>query len=519
MLEASARKIQAQTAWNDGWIAIRKTLRYDRNRFNKTVQSKLRQLEKLLRPSNLLDQARTFALSAQHRTLDLADDFDENEDASAGWRRAEETTRKIGAQVAQSANTLKALLPDLVSTHGSRLHAFGRGLADGCSNKHKMFNILRDEIENTSPEKRQINLFLGFLSVSAESDPSFYHSTLDALIRDDVLGHWFPIFQTTSTIDQRGLERLHEALAFGKAQIDTFQYLAWGRAHASINDDELARLLKTILSKEGGIGVTIEILQMRFHGRHGKSQEVSDSLLGVARDVLSIYPFGETVNSQANHDDDLAEIARICLKGKNGIPAVTQVGQKLANALMDKRVFAFDYPRLLDSLAQAQPIVFLDVFLGDYTVDDNQRSGIFSNNFVRHGNSLNQIPDGDLLSWCEKDSTGRYPIVASAIQAFTKSGETGKLEWKPVVYDIFERAPDLEAVLEHLATAIRPRSWSGSLADILLERVVLFEELYDHDNAEIRGWARVQYSDFQESIRKQREWENQRGRERNESFE
>jgi hypothetical protein len=517
-LEESASQIQAQKPWNDGWIAVRETLRYDGKNFNEEVRKRLLRVEKLLKPFDLLEQARTFALSDRHRAFALEDDFEENEDASAGWRRAEETTRKLGAQVAQSPETLKALLPDLVSTYSPRMNTFGCGLADGCSDKHEMFKILHAEIEKTSSEKRQINVILGFLSALAESDHSFYNATLDSLISDDVLAQWFPIFQTTSTIDQRGVERLHEALDLGKAPIHTFQYLAWGRAHESISDAELAGLLKKILSKEDGLGVTIEILQMRFHGRNDKSPKVSNSLIAVAQDVLLTYSFDKKLRSHGNRDDDLAEMARISLSGKDGIPVATQVAQKLANAIMAQRVYAFDYPRLLDSLAQVQPIVFLDVFIRDNT-DNNQRNSMFSYDLVRRGSPLNQIPDEKLLSWCENDPDVRYPLIAPVIQAFTKSSETGKLAWKPVVHTIFERAPDLDAILEHLARAIWPTSWSGSLADILRDRAVLFEELYEHDNGKIRAWAKAQYSHLQESIRKEREREDQRHRERNERFE
>jgi hypothetical protein len=332
-----------------------------------------------------------------------------------------------------------------------------------------------------------------------------------------VLGEWFPIFQTTSNIDQRGVERLHEALDRGKAQIYTFRYLAWGRAHEPINDDELAGLLKTILSKEGGVGVTIEILPMRFHGRNDK--KVSNSLIGAVRDVLSAYTFDKKLSSQGNRDSDLAELVRISLTGNDAIPAATQITQKLATAIMERRVYAFNYPKLLDSLAQAQPRVFLDVFLGGINVETNQSRRMLSYDLVESGNPLNQIADGELLSWCEKDPAVRYPIVASAIQPFTQSAETGKLEWKRVVYAIFENAPDLDLILERLSGAIWPKSWSGSLADILLDRVVLFQELCEHENGKIRAWGKAQYSQLQESIRKQREWEQQRHRERDERFE
>src|SRR5205814_3215769 len=141
---------------------------------------------------------------------------------------------------------------------------------------------------------------LGFLSASSVSDPSFYNSILDTLVRDDVLAQWFPVFQTTSTIDQRGIERLHEALDHGKAQIYTFRYLAWGRAHESINDDELAGLLKKMLLKEKGVDVAIEILRMRFHGRNKESPKISDTLIVVTRNVLTTYTFDEKPRGQGN---------------------------------------------------------------------------------------------------------------------------------------------------------------------------------------------------------------------------
>lgn len=518
-LEDSAKRIQAQRSWNDGWIAVRETLQFDDKRLNKNDRERLHQLEKLLKPVDLLEQARTFALSDQHRTFDLADERAENEEPIAGWRRAEDTTRKIGAQVAQRADTLKALLPDLVSARGSRLHTFGRGLADGCADKHEMFTMLRAEIEKTTVEKRNISVLLGFLSASWESDHSFCNSILDSLVNDDVLGQWFPIFQATSVIDQRGVERLHEALDLGKAQIHTFQNLAWGRAHESIGDDELAGLVRKIFCKEAGIRVAIEILTMRFHGRNKESPNLSDSLVVVTRDVVSMYNLEEKHGRQDSLDNDLADLASICLTGTDGIAAAIHVGQKLIKALIAQRVYAFDYPKLLDSLARSQPIVFLDVFLGGSNVEGNQRATLFSHDLLRRGNPLNQIPDGELLSWCEKDSDVRYPIVASAIQPFTQSAESGKLEWKPVVYTILERAEDLDVVLEYFADAIRPKSWSGSLADILQTRAVLYQELCEHENAKIRAWAKAQYSALQESIRKERQREEQRGRDRDERFE
>jgi len=518
-IEESARQIQEQKSWNEGWIAVRGIIRYDNKGLKKEFRERLHRLERLLKPVDLLEQARTFALSDQHGIFNLEDDFDDDEGASAGWRRAKETTRKIGTQVAQNTDTLNALLPDLVSKHNIRLHSFGMGLAEGCNNKQELLQILRTAFEKTPPEERHISVILGFLSSCAESDPSFYNSILDDLIYDEVLGELFPILQMTSAIDQRGVDRLNKALDLGNAQIHTFQHLAWGRTHESISDDDLAKLLKKILSREAGSDVCLEILKMRFHGRKKEFPKCSDSLMTVAQNLLSMYAFDEERRKQRNLDYPLADIARICLNGQNCISVAIKISQHLANAIIDHRIYAFDYPKLLNSLAQVQPKVFLDVFLGSDDIEDNQRRRMFSNDFKRRENPLNQIPDDELLSWCENDPSSRYLIVASAMEAFKVSDETSILEWKPIVYPILERAPNLGAVLEQLAYAIRPMSWIGSRADILQKRSTLFQEFYEHDNTEIRAWARSKYSGLQEDIRKERKWEDQRRHERNESFE
>jgi hypothetical protein len=519
VLENSAKQIQEQRAWNEGWIAVRGIIRYDSKGFKKEILERLHRLEKLLKPNYLLERARTFALSSQYHIFDLEDDFEDNEDASSGLRRVEETTRKIGAKVVQDTDTLNVLLPEIVSTLNTRLHSFGRGMADGCSDKQKLWQTLCAQFEKTPSEKRQINVFLGFLSSSAESDPVFYNSTLDNLISDDLLGEWLVILQTTSTIDKRGVKRLHKVLDTGKAKIHTFKYLAWGSVHESISDDDLAVLLERILSKEEGIGVVIEILKMRFHRSNEELPKYSRSLISVARDVLSRYSFPDERGKHNSLDYDMVQIARICLNGNEGIKAATQICQHLAEAIIDNRVYTFDYPDLLNRLARAQPFVFLDVFLRDAEIKNHQHRRIFSDTFEKHDNPLNQIPDDDVISWCEKEPKDCYPLIASAIQAFSESAETSGLTWKPIVDSIFEKAPDLDVVLKHLADAISPTSWSGSRADILQKRSVLFQSLYRHDNTEISAWARGQYSALQETIKREREWEDRNNREQNESFE
>ncbi len=519
VLENSVKQIHGQQPWNEGWISLQKIIRYDGKSFNEEIIERLHKLEKFLKPSDLLERARTFALLEGHHTIHLEDDFNDEEDAYSSKNRMLETTHAIGAQVAQDIDTLNALLPELVSSSNTRIHSFGRGLADGCSDKKEFWQILYDQLEKTPTEKRQIDVFLGFLSSCAESDPVFYNSTLDNLISDDILGEWFPIIQTTSTIDKQSVERLHKALETGRAKIHTFKHIALGRMHESISDDDLAGLIKIIISKEGGIGVASEILKMRFFKPKEESPEYSSSLIAVARDALLMYSFTDEHRSQHNMDHDLEQIARICLNGQEGIITTIKICQNLVEAINDNRIYAFDYHRLLNIIAIIQPFVFLDVILGSEGIEEHHRRRMFAEDFERNNNPISQIADNDLIAWCDNDPEVRYPIIASAIQAFSESAEICGFVWKPIVYSIFEKAPNLEIVFEQFANSIRPRSWSGSRADILEKRSVLFQNLYQHDNAEIRALARSKYLALQESIKREHEWEENHNRERNESFE
>jgi hypothetical protein len=520
VLGDSVKRIHEQQAWNEAWIAVREVLRYDGKGFKKDVLERLRDLERRLRPYDLLERARTFALSDEQHTFDLEEDFDVGTDGTSAWERMQETTQAIGVQVAEDPITFGLLLPVLVSTHNSRLYSFGRGLADGCSDKKQFWQLLRTQYEKTSAEERKTTVLRGFLSRCVEMDPPFYNATLDEIISDELFGESFPEFQLTSAIDAQGVERLNKALDAGRVKISTYQYLAYGRAHESISDDDLAGLLEKILLKEEGLGVVIEILKMRFHTPEEKSREYSKKLIAVGRSVLLKFPFSQQSRGHSNEDYELVQIGHVCLNGEDAAITATEMCRHLVEEIANNNVHVFDYPGLINLLARLHPILFLDVFVENNTIKDYQRRNMFADDFYhRHGNPLDQISQDDLISWCNKRPESRYSLIALVIQPFSKSSEADKLVWKPIVHSIFEKTSDLGKVLEHLAHSIIPTGGSDSLADLLEERLVLFQDLYVHHNAEIRAWAKRRYSALQEWIKRERELEKNRNRKRSESFE
>jgi hypothetical protein len=161
----------------------------------------------------------------------------------------------------------------------------------------------------------------------------------------------------------------------------------------------------------------------------------------------------------------------------------------------------------------------LDTFLRNRNIEAGYQVRMFSDNFGGSGNPINKISDSALIAWSDCDPEICYPLIAAAIQPFSFSTETKDIAWKPIIHSIFEKAPNIGIILKHLAHAIKPSSWSGSLADILQTRSVLFQSLYQHHNPEIQDWAKEQYRDLQATIETWRVQEDRQNRRRNESFE
>jgi len=520
VIEDAVKKIHHQQAWNDGWISVREIIRFDGEKFDKGLNKRVLNLEKLLRPNSLLEKTRTFALSNEHSIYDLEDDFDNDESASAGYHRVKETAFNIGIQVARDDEVLNKLLPEFVSTRNGNLFIFGKGLAEGSSSKDSMFNRLYAALVETAAENREIDVICGFFSVCVELDNLWCNSKLDELIDNDVLGEWFPYLQVNSTIDQRGIDRLHKALDLNRAEAWKYECIAYGRVHETIIDDELAKILDKILSKKDGLKVAIKILHMRFH-KIDTAQKHSLNLMAMAHKALMAFSF-DSNNDLHLTDYAIAGIIGASLQGEMNVSVARQIGCSLAKNFLDYTASGSDWLKTLNQFARVQPELFLDIFVEGRPLDDWQNRRIFVDELSCRENPLKQITDDMVLSWCEKDKDSRYSLMIASIDGFQSNNETEKLEWNSLVYSIIERAPDLEVILSGLAEKFSPMSWSGSRAGIIVQRAQLLLEFYEHNNAEVVSWAKRTYSFLQEEIQRAREWEEnseQSQRIRNESFE
>jgi len=408
-----------------------------------------------------------------------------------------------------------------MQSNATRLYSFGRGLASGPPQKREIFEEIRSAFVSTEPDARRILFIKGFLAGCAQHDRATYEAILDDVVRDEVLGIWFPDLQTAWTIDSRGVERLHEALDLGLAPVHAFERLAWGRAHETISDDQLVALLRKILTKEGGVDVAIEILNMRFHGKDRETTGEDPAIMQIARETLLIWT--QTVNEHdritREYDYKLSSMANRCLNTPASRKEALAIMCGFVEANKQKRLYSFAYPSLIASFARTQPDIFLDEFLVSLDDDRYEQRWIFTTDPDEDKNPLEAIDEDVILSWCQADPGVRYPILASSINPLQNATTNEGLQVRPIVYSMIDNAPDVEVVLDRLAERIWPMSWSGSRADVLARRGVLFQELFTHDNSIVRTWARAQHAKLQHAVQAERDSEDREYRQRHERFE
>jgi hypothetical protein len=519
-LEQVAKVIIKKGEWNEGWTAVRTTIRFHANQMDPNLLSRLHELEKLLKPDSLLELARAYALSDNRHSLDLVDAEDgSDESASDRYERVETVTKEIGRKVAINEAIFRALLPEILTVNGSRLYSFGLGLAEGCKDPLAMWKDFCDQLRSIDVSQHNYRALSGFLRSLSEINPGSCEQILNDALTNEVINARFPLLQTSVNIGKNGSERLKQSLVNGIAPMWTYQNLAYGRAHESINDNDLCEILRTIASKPGGLVISIDILNMRIHMENAEKLEHSDTIKAIGKELLAQVVFDREHNRGGHMDYELEKIADVSLVGSDAAAMAKTLCDNLVKGFSEYKLYPMDYPRLLCSLARKQPQVFLESFLSNDDISNYRITGMFKDDLDHGTNPLSQIADNIIIDWCEQNPSARYPVVATSIVAYRKGENENQLEWSPLSLTTIDNAPDAVAVLTEFKKSFRPMSWSGSRADIMQRRLKLISSLKSHKDLVVSEWACKEEIAFEAEIRTEREWEDKFNRRRDERFE
>jgi len=543
-LESAVEKlIVGSRATSEAWAAVKAAAseaRADSSQPDSTgaqlaalCRDRLDRLESLLRPTQLIDEVRAYALVDRWRLDDaMAGDLPlTGESRIKIMERLDDQVRELGRELAARLADIDVLLPELVSNSAqAREEALGQGLGEALDPNlcRARWRQMVDAYSVASPDHRRVGFLCGFLAGVAKHDMPLAQEFLDGAVTHPALGQQLPALESSLPIGDQGVRRLIQALRTGAASVRALNVLRIGNATSPMPPAGLATLLEMLADRPiDGLAVAIELLHMRLFSDAQLPDGPAADLLQCGRALLAHAQLG----SLATHDltangNSVDHVARTCLRnhGLSDASALACTHELARNIKADLARGGWTLGTLLlPALLSAQPVATLDVLLGDPDVLLSTLTGNHGWIDDRYWPAwLNDVPAGELMAWVRRAPAIRAPRVAAlcrfeqAKQA--SSGEPAQPAWSPLAQDLIDACADRLPVLKQFAERLVPMSWRGSRAAIVERRCMLFARYLADTEAPVATWAREFDAKAEREVERLREWDRRQDRQ-SQSFE
>jgi hypothetical protein len=483
-LDRLARTFAGNGFWRDGWAAARQTRAYDGKQLPPESLAKLKSLEEFLRPKDLVARVRGIVLEAKGGGLNY-DEWDDAEgldtyDYEAAEKRTAAAIEQLGKDLAAASGSLQEILPELLSSSGNRLFAFGAALAQATEDPRVAWHAFVSQLAADSEANPVV---MGeFLSGLQKGKSGEVDAMLDDSLVNPALVTWFPYLQASVLIDERGVARICRSLELGLSPIERYAHLAWGRASDPIPGPTF-RDLVIALCNRGGIDPALHMVYMRLVSDRTAKRVPLPETLAAGRHVLSLFELGNSKRHVQRDDHQLGSIAQTCLVGLDGEPIIRQLIRVLKEASADYTRRAHDYGDLLKALFTVQPVAAFDeMFSGD---DASVKVAV---RFVealtrRRVSPFDGVPPETLIAWCKVDPDTRYPIAVVVGSLLKTDNNAAPLQWTTLTPLLLQNAPDPTAIFPLIVKRLYPTSWGGSWATVMEGRFKFLQQLDVGDNA------------------------------------
>jgi hypothetical protein len=513
-LESLSHRFTDNGFWREGWVACRQIMRFDKGRLTPEAASRLSALETDLGPSNLHERVRAVVLGDRSSRPDV-EVMDVDGDVASALERLEAFARELGAAVATNDDVFADLLPDLLRG-GSRIWAFGRGLADAPQDLRTTWVRLVEGLEQIAPEQRNVQVLGGFLAELWECDRDLAQHLLDAALDQPALVVFLPVLHSAVGLDEHGVTRLKRALSTGQVPIWMYRNLAVGRTTDHLAGEVLKDLLLLIADQADGFDVAVEILSMRLHSDSSAQREHEPELLEAGQELLLRLTFQ---GSNQHRDYELTGIVKACLIGSKAGSIAAEVVARLRQSVTAYEINSFDNDNLLRALLELQPAAVLDaLFVGDEN-DQWVSVNLFRLLGDSEGNPADAISCEALIAWCDGDGERRYPFAASIITFARRLETSGPQIWSEQAKALLAHVPDPRTVLAVFIERFRPMSRSGSRAALIEANAQLLDSLEAHVLSGIMPFVTEAKAQLAREVAQERQQETKEDRARDERFE
>lgn len=476
--------------WPEGWLGLRRILRWDKDQIPKDLLQELLKLIQALTPRDLEAKIRARVLTHGSSAFDLDEDGNDDKDPATQYHRAQQETEDLGKIAARENKLLLALLPELLHNNfNNKIWNFGFGVGQEIEFAEKMLVQVRHLMQSARLDNINTLFVRGFISGWYKVKPRQVSVFLDKALYDVVWQMWFPQLQLQITLDDVGYKRLLKSLELDNIPTWQYKYLESGCITDSLTMSQLFNLVNAIASKSNdGLMIAIEILAMVIYCSKEKSDNHRQDLATVCISFIHNLDWSKIQSSYSWNDHNIEVILDFALTASKSEDEISEI---LHNLVACRRS-GYNHGKFLTPFFKFYPNLTLDAV---YVTDDEHQYQTASwmikdwdsdekETAVRH------VPVDILIKWCEISPEDRYIFAAHTCHLFDKQISTAHeigvdLNLSSAAVQILAGAKDKEAVLQIFIDRFTPNICQNSRSTILKKRLSLLKQLNPTHNNEL----------------------------------
>lgn len=476
--------------WPEMYLAIKNTLFFNEDKFNEDLKDQLLELEALTAPVDLRSRIEHYILTNR---WDLWYEYGAEKEAGEEEKQFNRAL-EIGKQAFHHQDLLFELIPVFLQKATDLQIPFGKGLAQESHDKKDFFNLLLEGVLSEDVYIKCIGLLEGYIKEVYEQDLGLARELQLKILKYTALKDFFIYSLVICPIDSKIMECLIILAESGKVRAWDFTIVASGRYHEAISDPDLLRLLTAIKELENGTQAIIQILGMRFFRIERDSYQPDEGILFFSRNLIkAILSLDYDESKSIEHlNYQMKNIIQVALNGSLEETEIVEIIDILFRHISSVFWIDSNCIEIIAALLKHYPRIVLDkVFaeIGDV---------FFSKTISKRLWICDFIEIETLLEWADKDQLKIQFLIRNS-SAFLLKETINSCRFEDDIIlpvrlsnhtgQLLQMVEDKEVVFEIIYHQLFPQSWSGSRADIIAERAIVFEELLDQDSFLVQNLA------------------------------
>lgn len=490
-LAKAVHKLSLTDGWPSGWIGIRNTLRFDKSNLDANALAALEGLEKELAPRDLKAQIQAKVLTRGNSFADSSDD-DSVATAMESHSKAQDEIQKLGNLAAVDPNTLGDLTPYIWGKEiNEKVWSFGLGMGQAAKSCVEILAQLKTHISEVDAEKTNSIFIRGLIAGWGAVCPEDLNVFLDQAVEDDVWGPMFPELQLCIALNDEGHLRLMRSIALGRASCWRYRCLGYGRATDPLTVAQIGSLLGELAVKpDHGLEVAFDVLRMAIHCCDTKDAPYRTELQAFCMKFVGEIQWDFLDFDNDNNMHEVENVIEFAFANASSTVAASIALTNLINTERSKeRIMPNRLGNILMPFFKVCPVAALDgCYFQDSDGSYRTALRILSVRLDRHGNSaVGAVSESALIDWCSESPKDRFIFAARTCKLFDWStqGEDNVTGIASTAMGVLRNAPDKKAILDIFLDRFHPMSWSGSLAVIMRQRMMLLDQLKSIEDREL----------------------------------